>query len=162
MKRMTQNTTRTILEYKLLIVFSILVILVLLLGITQGSLGKFSRSFMMDDSAVAAKFDVVITAPEQFFVEQGEGVYEYGFLSDMDFQELSFQVTNNGETEILCKPHINNGITYHVYVAEEMCIDFIVPAKETVSFLLVIAPDGLDTNIKDAQLFIDVKQVEGE
>ena len=158
---MIQKTIRKIQGYKLVAALTILVILLLLLGITHGSLGKFSRSFIMIDSAVAAKFDVVITPPEAFSMVQGDGVYEYRFLSDTDFQRLAFQVTNNGETEVLCRPHINNDITYRVYVGEEMCSDFIVPAKETVNFLLSIAPDGLDTIVREAQLFVDIKQVEG-
>ena len=159
---MTQKTIRRIQKYKLLLVLAILLVLVFLLGIAQGTLGKFSQSFGMADSAVAAKFDVTITAPDEFSIEQGESVYEYRFLSDIDIQRLTFQVTNNGETAVLCKPHINNGINYRVYSADELHIDFIVPAKETVDFLLAITPDGLDTVIRDATLFIDIKQVEGE
>ena len=95
---------------KLVAAFLIFVIPILLLGITQQTLGIFSRSFVLMDSAMAAKFNVIITAPEEFWPEQGDSNFEYRFLSEMDFRGFVFQVTNNGEAEILCKPHINSEI----------------------------------------------------
>ena len=146
---------------KLLAAFLVTVILLLSVGLTQKTLGKFARSFMRSDVAKAAKFDVEITGTEAFWWEQGERVFEYHFLSGTDIQGLSFQITNNGETDMRCKPYITNGITYRVYVAEEVCADFVVAAKETVSFWLALAPNGLDTNIRDAEFFIDIQQMEG-
>ena len=146
---------------KLFAAFLIFVILILSLGMTQGTLGRFSRSFILTDSATAAEFDVIITVPREFWPQQGESDFEYHFLSDIDFQGVAFQVTNNGEAKILCTPYINNDITYRIYVEEEICTEFIVAANETVSFWLVIAPDGLDTNVRNAELFVDIRQMEG-
>ena len=145
---------------KLIAAFLIFVILFLLLGITRQTLGIFSRSFVLTDSAMAAKFDVMITAPKEFWPQQGDSNFEYRFLSEMDFRGFVFQVTNNGEAEVLCKPHINSDVTYRVYVEEEARDEFIVAAKETVSFWLIIAPDGLDANIRNAELLIDIQQME--
>ena len=146
---------------KPLTAFLTFVILILSLGMTQQTFGMFSRSFIVTDSAVAAEFDVIITAPKEFWSEHGESDFEYHFRSDIDIQGFVFQVTNNGEAEILCKPYINSDITYRIYVEEEACTEFIVAANETVSFWLVIAPDGLDTNVRNAELFIDIRQMEG-
>ena len=146
---------------KILATFLILVLFVLSLGMIQGTLGKFSRSLILADSAMAAKFDIIITHPEGFFSEQGENLFEYYFLSATDIKRLTFQVDNNGEADILCRPHINNGIEYRVYVAEEEHPEFIVKANDTVNFWLFIGPDGLDTNVKEAELFVDIRQMEG-
>ena len=146
---------------KLLAAFLIFVILILSLGITQGTLGRFSRSFILTDSATAAKFDVIITAPREFWTQQGESDFEYLFLSDTDIQGLVFQVTNNGETDILCKPYVNNDITHRIYLKEELVTEFTVATNETVSFWLLIVPDGLDTNIRNVGFFVDIQQLEG-
>ena len=143
---------------KLLSAFLIFVILILSLGITRQTFGIFSRSFVVMDSAMAAEFDVIITDPEEFWSKHGESNYEYHFLSDLDFQGLVFQITNNGDAEILCKPYINSDITYRIYIEEEVCTEFFVAANETVSFWLVIAPDGLDTNVRNVKFFVDIQQ----
>ena len=148
-------------KYELLLCLLILVFLLLLFGLIQGTLGKFSRSFLLMDSAAAAKFDVVITSPKEFWPEQGKSVFEYYFLSATDVQGLAFQVTNNGETDILCKPYINGDITYRIYIAEEVHSEFVVVAKETVTFWLMIAPDGLDESIRNIEFLVDIKQIEG-
>ena len=146
---------------KVLACILVITILVLSLGSIQGTFGLFSRSFFFSDSAQAAKYDVVITAPEEFWSEQDESVFEYYFLSEVDIQALVFQITNNGDIDIICRPNINADIKYRIYVAEEECTEFIVETKETVSFWLIIAPNGLDTNISNSELFIDIQQLEG-
>jgi len=146
---------------KLLTALIIFVILILSLGITRQTFGMFSLSFVLTDSAMTAEFDVIVTAPKEFWSEQGESDFEYHFLSDVDIQGFAFQVTNNGAAEIRCKPYINNDITYRIYVEEEACTEFIVAANETVSFWLVIAPNGLDTNTRNAEFFVDIWQMEG-
>ena len=145
----------------ILTAFLILTLFVFSLGMAQGTLGKFSKSFVFTDSALAVKFDVDVTTPEEFVAGQGETFFEYRFLSSIDIKVFSFQVSNNGEVDVLCIPHISNGIMYRIFVSEEECTDFIVNANETVNFLLVIGPEGLDENIKDAEFFIDIWQLEG-
>ena len=148
-------------EIKSLATFLVFVILIFSLGITQETVGRFSRAFVPTDSATAANFDVIITPPKEFWAEQGTSIFEYHFLSGTDVQELVFQVTNNGETDILCEPYINSNITYHVYVEGEVCTEFHVEANETISFRLIIAPAGLDTQIRNVELFVDIRQIEG-
>ena len=148
-------------DKKILSVFLVLLILALSLGTIQGTLGRFSRSFMLSDSAQVSKFDIMITAPEEFIWEHGENVFEYRFLSNMDIRVLSFQIYNNGETDIICTPHISGGIKYRVYILGTEVTEFIVQTKETVSFELLIGPEGLDTNVRDAELFMDIRQMEG-
>ena len=131
------------------------------LGLTQGTLARLAKTVLMSDSARAAVFDVVVTAPEAFWPEQGESTYEYYFLSAMDIQVLVFEVTNNGETDVRCRPYIDGGIVYRVYVAQVPCTEFVVRTNETVIFWLGIGSDGLDTNIRDVKFFIDIQQVEG-
>ena len=146
----------------ILAIFLIFAILILLLGIMRQTLGMFSRSFVITDSAMAAKFDITITAPKEFWLEQGEGDLEYYFLSDTDIQAFVFEVTNNSEAELFCKPHITTSdITYRIYVEDEAVTGFRVAAKETVNFWLIIAPAGLDANIKNAEFFIDIRQMDG-
>ena len=145
----------------LLSVFLLLAILMLSLGMIQGTMGKFSQSATLTDSATAAGFDVIITPPKEFWPEEGGSSYEYHFLSDVDIQGLVFEVTNNGETSVLCRPYIDGDITYRVYVGEEVVTDFSVAASETVTFWLVIAPDGLDTNVINTKFFVDIQQMEG-
>jgi len=136
-------------------------LLVLSLGMTQKTLGRFAHASVLTDSAIAAEFNVVITVPEEFQFEQDEHILEYHFLSDADIRGFRFWVTNNGEVDVLCRPHINNNIIYRIFVDEDACIEFVVKAKESVDFWLAIAPSGFDTNIKDAEFFVDIQQVEG-
>ena len=143
------------------VVFLILILFVLSLELIPGTLGRLSRSSTASDSAAAAKFGVTITAPTEFQMEQGQNVYEYYFLSEIDLQGLSFNIYNNGEADISCTPHLSNGIVYRVYVSGEERVEFLVQSKESVNFWLIIAPDGLGTSVKNAQLFIDIRQVEG-
>jgi len=148
-------------EQKFLAAALILIILVLSLGMIQGTLGRFSRASLMRDSALAAKFDVIITAPESFRTD-GEGkLFSYHFISVTDVKALGFEVYNNGEADVICTPHVSGGILYRVFVSEIESPEFEVKAKETISFQLLIGPKGLDTNIKDAELFVDIRQMEG-
>ena len=146
---------------KLLTALIIFVILILSLGITRQTFGMFSLSFVLTDSAMTAEFDVIVTAPKEFWSEQGESDFEYHFLSDIDFQGFAFQVTNNGEAKILCTPYVNNDIIHRIYLEEEVVINFIVAANETVSFWLIIVPEGLDTDIRNAGFLVDIQQIEG-
>ena len=148
-------------KQNLLAIFLILVLLILSLGIIQGSFGKLSRSFMLSDSAIVAEFDVIITAPKNFGLEQGESIMEYHFLSNTDVQGFIFQIANNGELDILCRPYFNANIAYRIYVDGEELAEFVVAAKESENIWLIIAPIGLDTKIKVVKLYIDIQQLEG-
>ena len=42
-----------------------------------------------------------------------------------------------------------------------MVTEFTVAANETVNFWLIIAPHGLDIDIRNAEFFVDIQQLEG-
>ena len=146
---------------KILLALLVFVLSVLSIGMAQGTYGRFSKSLIRTDSALTGAFDVTITPAKEFWVEQGEHVFEYYFLSAIDIKGFVFQVANHGETDIRCKPYINGDLTYRIYVAEEAQTEFVVKANETVDFWLAIAPDGLDTNIRNVELLVDIQQLEG-
>jgi len=146
---------------KILAASLILILLILSLGMIQGTLGSFARGSAMLDSALAAKFDVIITSPESFRPEGDERIFSYHFISREDIRALSFEVYNNGEANVICTPHISEGVIYRVFILGVETSEFLVRAKETVRFNLLIGPEGLDTNIKDAELFVDIRQTEG-
>ena len=154
------KTKISIRNKKFIIVSLVLVLLLLSLGMTQRTLGGFLRSSILTESANAGEFNVTVTAPKEFWLEQGVSVFEYHFLSATDIQALVFHVTNNGVSDILCTPYINSDITYRIYVEKEICTEFIVAATETVEFALLLAPVGLDIIIEEAELFIDIQQLE--
>ena len=139
----------------------ILALMVLSLGTVQGTLGKYSKSFPLTDLALISKFDVEITAPEEFVPAQGGEFLELQFPSSTDTKAFSFQVSNNGEVAVVCTPHINNGVEYHILVSGAACTEFVVNAQKTVNFLLVVGAGGLGGNIKEAKFSIDIKQLEG-
>ena len=146
---------------KILLSLLTLVLSVASIGVTQGTLGRFSQSFTLTDSAQVVEFDIEITPPEEFWLEQGGHVFEYHFLSGADIRGLVFQVTNHGETGVLCKPYISGDLTHCIYVAEEVRTEFVVEADEAVEFWLILSPDGLDTHIRDIELWVDIQQLEG-
>ena len=138
----------------------VLVILALSLAMTGGTLGKYVHSFLSMETAVVAEFDVTITAPDEYVSNHGEVFYEFYFFSDTDIRGLTFQVTNNGETDVLCRPEVSGDVYYKIFVAQEERAEFVVGIGETVSFWLVVGPDGLDTTLRDADFFIDIQQAE--
>ena len=145
----------------ILIAFLTLTILFLSLGMIQGTLGKFSTSIVLSDSAIVSRFDIIITAPEELMSEYGESTFEIDFISGTDARTFCFDIFNNGETNVLCSPGVNNNIVYSVLISGINTDDFIVKPKETVSFELIIKPDGLSTNRTDVSLFIDIRQTGG-
>ena len=145
----------------ILIAFLTLSILILSLGLFQGTLGRFSKNVLLSDSAVVSKFDVIITAPEEFVGEHSENTFEIDFISGTAARTFSFGIFNNGETDVICTPGVNNNIEYSVLISGAETDDFLVKPKETISFELIIKPDGLSANRMDASLFIDIRQTEG-
>ena len=142
--------------------FLLLVVLLILALVTvQLTLGRFIEGFSLQDSARAAKFDVVVTAPDEFWPEESGEVFEYYFLTEVDSWKLAFQVSNRGEADVRCEPHINQGIVYRFYIDGESCTEFVVVAGERVEVWAIIVGIGLDTSVTNAQLFFDITQVEG-
>ena len=144
---------------------SIILILCLcgfLLSSAHETFGRYLKANIAIDSAPVAKFNVKITTSEEFVLEHSESFLEYYFISDTDVKGFIFHVQNNGESDIICIPHLSDDISYRIYVSETECSEFFVGTKETVDFWLVIVPDGLNTDIKKTALYIDIKQVEGK
>ena len=140
--------------------FVIAVLLIISLVFIQGTLGRFSQAFLITDSAMAAKFDVDITAPDGIAEGMDGDYFECRFLSDTDIKGFNFSVRNNGEADVLCVPHMGGGVNFRVFVAGIEQPEFIVKTKERVDFWLIISSEGIDTEIKDAGLFIDIMQPE--
>jgi len=162
MKNKKQITTQKIKSHpqraRAVLAFSIVLLLVLSFTLTQVTFARFTKSFTLTDSASVAKFDVSVTMPDEF---ASVDFFEYIFLSDIAGKKLNFSVSNNGEIDIVCTPHISDGVTYRVLIAEIESPEFTVDAKESVDFTILILPDGLDTNITNAELFLDIHQSEG-
>ena len=146
---------------KALLTFLLMALSIVSISMTQVTYAKFSQSFIQADSALAVAFDIDIAAPEEISLEQGQGVYEYHFLSEMDIKGLPFTIANNAEVAIVCKPYISGDVTYRIYVAGEAETEFIVEANETVDFWLTLAADGLSTEIVDVEFLIDIQQLDG-
>ena len=146
---------------KFTVIFLISVMLILSLGMIKDTLGAFVHSFILNDSANTTKFDVTVIAPEEFNSEQDTNHLDYHFLSDTDIRGFVFQVQNNGETDVVCTPYIDGAVLYRIYVEGVEQTEFIVRKKETESFYLVIAPTGLDTDVIEANFYVEVRQTEG-
>ena len=140
--------------------FLVLTLLISSIGMMQVTHGRFLKVFTNTDSTLAAAFDVAVTPPEEFWIEQGEHIFTYRFLSETDIKGLVFRATNNGETAVLCRPYFNGDLAYRLFVAEELTTEFILAAKETIDFWLILAPLGLDTNVREVEFFIDIQQIE--
>ena len=148
-------------KQKIISIFLLLIFFVFSIGTTQETLGRYLKTLMAADSAPVARFDVIITAPEEFKSEQGENFLEHYFISNTDVKAFALQVYNNGEADVLCIPHLSSDTSYRIYVSEMECAEFLVKTKETVDFWLIVGADGLDTNVKEAKFFVDIRQVEG-
>ena len=147
-------------KQRILLIFLLLVLSVFSAGMFQGTLGMFSQSSVASDTAVAAKFDVIITPPEEFVIENNEVLFNHWFLSDFEIKGLNFKVYNNGETDIICTPYINDDVKYRIFVSGIERKEFVVKTKESLIFLVLIASDGFSALSKDVKLFIDVRQLD--
>ena len=147
--------------HKALVILLIFVLLILSIGMIQGTLGKFAHSFIKTESATAAKFDIVITTPEEFVTENGITSFENYFHSNYDVKILEIHVYNDGETDVLCTPYITDGIFYRIFIDMEERTEFVLKPKESETFYIGIGAFGLDTNITEAGFYIDVQQIEG-
>lgn len=140
------------------IVFLVMGLLILSMGLMPSTLGRFVQNIPIFDSASAAKFDVTILPPNEFFTEQEDMVFYYHFLSGTEIKDLDFKIFNNGETDVICTFHINNGITYEIIQFDVEHPILLVKANSSVDFKLRLFPGPLNTNITDADFFIDIQQ----
>ena len=160
----TDKKVASKLSLSVFLIFPVVAILILSFALIQGSLGRFTRSILLSDSAVVSKFDVIITPPNELMLSQGENAFEYDFISVTDAKLFDFHIFNNGEVDVICTPGVTNNIRYKVLIAGEEVEEFIVTVKESVSFQLRIEPQGLSglsASRTDATLFVDIHQTEG-
>ena len=155
------NNRFNLLGSRTLAIVPVLVLVILTIGSIQETLGKISKSFIISDSALTAKFNVTFTLPKEFYTEQGVASFEYSFLSQEDIIILDFHVHNDGDVDVLCTPHIDTDILYKVFINRVEHEEFVVKAKESVEFHVLLGPNGLTTDITDADFFIDIKQIDG-
>jgi signal peptidase I, archaeal type len=129
------------------------------IALIQGTMGRYVHTVTVSDSAKAAVYDIVITAPEGFTSDTN--TYEHYFISKIEVARLNFQVYNGGETDVLCTPHVSNDVKYRVFLDEIEYTHFIIRTNETANFWIFIGPEGLDVSVWDAEIFIDIRQLEG-
>ena len=146
---------------KTVYLFVLLLLLTLAFYALPGTLGSYIHTFYRSDSANTAKFNVVITAPDELSELGTDNSYHYYFPADDTTKTLDFTAGNFGETTVICTPHINNGISYRIFVSGELQNDFVIPIGESVDFQLVILAAQLDAEIKEASFFIDIEQLGG-
>ena len=140
---------------------TILVVTVAVVCTLPTTFGRFVRSFSVNDSAVVAKFDVVITVPEEFDGGFEQNDYQHSFFEREGQMVFDFTVTNNGEVDVNCNPYII-GVLYSILVSGEPRNEFIVKAGESVEFQLVIVAFNLTKGTTEADFIIDVEQYIGE
>jgi hypothetical protein len=136
-------------------------ILAAVLVCTPITLGRFMQSFHLSDSALVAKFDVVITMPEEFDNSSDKNHYQHSFFDREEMTVFDFTASNNGEVDVNCAPYII-GVPYSVFISGQSQSEFVVKAGESVDFQLVIAAFNLTTGITKTEFIVDVKQYIGE
>ena len=142
-----------------LAILLILILLGLLAGMAQGTLGKFADSFIISDAAPVAKFGVTITTPKEFIIEDGTTSYEYYFPSPGQAKVLVFQAYNGGELDVICNLHIEGDLHYSLHVNREEQTEFVLKTKESAEIVLIIYAIGLSTTVTEVEFFLDTKQI---
>ena len=148
-------------KQKVLYILSAIILVAVVACTFTITLGRFTRSFSADDSAVVAKFDVVITVPEEFDGGSEQNDYQHSFFEREGQMIFDFTVTNIGEVDVNCNPYII-GVLYSILVSGEPRSEFIVKAGESVEFQLVIVAFNLMKGTTEADFIIDVEQYIGE
>jgi len=146
---------------KVLYILSAIVLAAVVVCTFPITLGRFMQSFSINDSAVIAKFDVVIIAPEEFDDSSEKEHYQHSFFDREEKKNFDFIVSNNGEVDVNCAPYII-GVPYSIFIAGEPQSEFIIKAGESVEFQLVIVAFNLTAGITEAELIVDVEQYMGE
>ena len=145
--------------------FTTIMVLFLLLYsmyVVPEAFGNFKSMIRGKDSAFAAKFNIEITAPHGLGSSSSENKYQHYFPVKGDTKNFSFRIHNNSEVSVICRPYMNNGVSYRVIIEDEIQSQFFVETKEFVDFQVVVLSEGLSTDIIEASLFVDIQQPEGE
>ena len=150
-----KNTTRK----KVIYILALIVLLAAVVHTVPDTFGQFVQSVKMKDAAFVAKFDIAVTAPDELDSILINEKYQHYFPMTGDQVFFTFNIRNNSEVFVLCRPYINNGIAYHIIVGDELKSEFTVGIGESVDFQLVIMSEGLSVKITEANLFVDIKQL---
>ena len=124
----------------------------------QTTFAKFAKFATVNDTATAAKFDLEILPPSEF----NDGKFHHYFLSNEEIKILDFEMSNNGETDLVCVPTLSGGLNYSVFSGGEEKSELILPRHEALSFQMHIFANGLTATPTTVDFYIDVTQFEGE
>ena len=149
-----------ILNKKVFLTLILFLFSVIMINIIPNTLGFMLQRFNGINSASAAKFNIVITTPNEFDTISENNYYKHGFMEEGEIKSLNFSVSNNGEVDVLCIPYISGNVNYHLIVSDEIKNEFALKIGETKDFQIVIMSDGLNAGVTHASIFIDVKQFE--
>ena len=145
-----------------LLAIMLMLLLFLALNFIPETISRLTKVLAVKDSAAAAQFDVIVTPPEEFRIGSDEPNFEYRFVSAAERKELTFTVANNGETDVICTPHLMGNFDYWIYVKGEDLFEFEVLAGETIEFEVHIKLVRLNTEAQDVQFNVDIRQMEGD
>ena len=140
-------------------------IILLLAGIMLtmvNTFAKYVKEAINEDSAIVAKFDVEISIPEELEAVSDEAPFSVFFTEKEQTKAFPFSIENKGEVSISCRPFISEAASFEVYVSEKLCESFFVGIGECIEFQIVISTKGLNKHSKEAELVIEIYQVEGE
>ena len=144
-----------------LLVIMLMLLLFLALNFMPETISRLTKALAVKDSAATAQFDVVVTPPKEFRTGDDELNFEYRFITSSEKKKLTFTVANNGETDVICTPHLTGNFDYWIYAKGEDLFEFVVPAGETVEFEVHIKLVRLSTEAQDVQFNVDIRQAEG-
>jgi len=125
------------------------------------SLGRMLRSIQGADAAAAAKFAVRIEAPPELAFASPESAYQHYFPHVNAEKSFDFTLHNEGEVTVRCTPRITNGVQYRVCAAGADKESFVLRSGESAAFQLTILTEGLQLEITQAALTVDIEQVKG-
>jgi len=123
---------------------------------------KYVKRVTKEDSAVAARFDVEISVPEELESAFDDVPFSIFFTEKEQTKAFTFSVENKSEVSIVCRPFISEDASFEVYVSEKLCESFFVEMGECIDFQIVITTKGLNKHSKAAALVIEISQAEGE
>jgi len=136
---------------------SIILLLVLVMLTLPGSLGRFSLSGRLSDSASVAEFEVRIIP---LWAVPADDDLDLRFWPGSGPRRLPFEAVNTGEVDVTITPHIP-GALCHAEADSLTQDEIFLPAGGRVVFRVVILLDGLGPQILETELFLDIRQAEG-
>jgi len=87
--------------------------------------------------------------------------YSYYFPSEAGLKTFSFNVRNQGEVSVVCRPYISGNVQFFVIADDREQTEFIVRPGEQTAFHVVILSAGLSTSELETSLLVDIEQIQG-